>query len=99
MLNVLCDCCLIWLSLNFATLEKNLSFCTKLFSDQFETANCTFSFLIIPAELNGYGAETMSKRSMPIQPALVVPSVHPEGRESYSEYSQVQKRGGSNFNL
>ncbi|WAR25796.1 LHPL4-like protein [Mya arenaria] len=54
------------------------------------------------AELNGFGAETMSKRSMPIQPAvLAVPSVHHDPRESYSEYSQVQKRPGSqsNFNL
>ncbi|XP_052779199.1 LHFPL tetraspan subfamily member 3 protein-like isoform X1 [Mya arenaria] len=57
---------------------------------------------VTKSELNGFGAETMSKRSMPIQPAvLAVPSVHHDPRESYSEYSQVQKRPGSqsNFNL
>ncbi|XP_060562421.1 LHFPL tetraspan subfamily member 3 protein-like isoform X1 [Ruditapes philippinarum] len=60
----------------------------------------TSSGAVTKSELNGFGAETMSKRSLAIQPTVVaVPSVQHEGRESYSEYSQVQKRAGSGFNL
>lgn len=54
---------------------------------------------VTKSELNGYGTDTMSKRSMAIQPAVVaVPTGPGETRDSYSEYSQV-KRPGSNFNL
>jgi len=60
----------------------------------------TASGAVTKSELNGYGGDAMSKRSMPIAPALVtVPSLHPDQRESYSEYSQVNKRSGNNFNL
>ncbi|KAH3880977.1 LHFPL tetraspan subfamily member 3 protein-like isoform X1 [Dreissena polymorpha] len=61
----------------------------------------TNSGAVTKSELNGFNSDAMSKRSMPIQPAVVaVPVVHPDGRD-YSEYSQVQRRPGSqsNFNL
>ena len=58
-----------------------------------------FEFVLIfmlTADLNGYSAETMSKRSMPIQPVVTVP----EERVAYSEYSQSARRqGASNFQL
>lgn len=56
---------------------------------------------VTKSELNGYGTDTMSKRSMAIQPAVVaVPTGPGETRDSYSEYSQVKRPGSqSNFNL
>ncbi|XP_062617376.1 LHFPL tetraspan subfamily member 4 protein-like, partial [Saccostrea cucullata] len=52
---------------------------------------------VTKSDLNGYSAETMSKRSMPIQPVVTVPE---ERVAAYSEYSQSTKRqGASNFQL
>lgn len=58
----------------------------------------TASGAVTKSDLNGYSAETMSKRSMPIQPVVTVPDQ--ERVAAYSEYSQSTKRqGASNFQL
>ncbi|KAL3853201.1 hypothetical protein ACJMK2_016761 [Sinanodonta woodiana] len=47
---------------------------------------------VTKSELNGYNTETMSKKSIHMQPAvLTVPMVHGQGGDAYSEYSQVSK--------
>lgn len=51
---------------------------------------------VTKSELNGYSADTMSKKSIPIQPVVTVPDSH---HERYSEYSQPIKRGANNFQL
>lgn len=54
---------------------------------------------VTKSELNGYGTDTMSKRSVAIQPAVVVPG-RGEPRDSYSDYSQVKRPPSqTNFNL
>lgn len=52
------------------------------------------------SELNGYSNDTMSKRSMPIQPVVTVPDS--DQHERYSEYShrsEKSKRSAHNFQL
>ncbi|XP_041350054.1 LHFPL tetraspan subfamily member 3 protein-like [Gigantopelta aegis] len=44
---------------------------------------------VTKSELNGYSGETMSKRSMPIQPVVTVPD---NQDERYSEYSQPSRK-------
>lgn len=58
-----------------------------------------FRFLCFTAELNGY-SETVSKRSIPIQPQVV--SVPGEGEDDrYSQFSHHSQKARSNrgFNL
>ncbi|VDI46909.1 Hypothetical predicted protein [Mytilus galloprovincialis] len=52
------------------------------------------------SELEGYNVDTMSKRSIPIQPVVTVPGGD-DRHERFSEYSQSQfsRRPGHNFQL